>query len=59
MIVTESQPVASDHQETQLLCSPTQLLHTTAAIETLAKVDAVDQRLQEAHGFQSEDACAP
>ncbi|CAK9019215.1 Cyclin-related protein [Durusdinium trenchii] len=40
MIVTESQPVASDHQETQLLCSPTQLLHTTAAIETLAKVDA-------------------
>ena len=50
MIVTESLPMATDNLDTLLPCSPSQLMNTTTAIETLAKVDEHEtSRKTEAH----------
>ena len=47
MIVTDSMSVCADNHETQLLCSPSQLLNTSMAMETLEKVDQMDQSRQQ------------
>ena len=40
LVTTDSQlPVAEDHTETLQLCSPSQLLNTSTAMETLSKMD--------------------
>ena len=43
MIVTDSIPLASDNVETLMLCSPSQLLTTSVATETLKQVDEIDR----------------
>jgi hypothetical protein len=45
---------ASDNDGTQLLCSPSQLLNTSVAMETLKDLDDHDKALQEqVHGWKS------
>lgn len=50
LVTTDSMmPLASDHLETQLLCSPSQLMSTTTAMETMNRVDEIDKtRAEEA-----------
>lgn len=50
MIVTESLPLCDDNQETLLMCSPSQMLNTSTAVETLKKVDE-DDRAREAEVY--------
>ena len=50
-------PTASDHDGTQLICSPSQLLNTNVAMDTLKDLDDHDKGLQEkVHG---EKSCYP
>ena len=54
MIVTDSIPQAGDNVETLMLCSPSQLLNTSVAAETLNKVDQMDRsRESEVHMFKT------
>ena len=54
MIVTDSIPQAGDNVETLMLCSPSQLLNTSVAAETLNKVDQMDRSREfEVHMFKT------
>lgn len=40
-------PAASEHDETQLLCSLSRLLQTNVAMETMQKVDQHDEAMEQ------------
>ena len=47
-------PTASDHDGTQLLCSPSQLLNTSVTMETLKDLDNHEKAVQDkVHGWKS------
>ena len=53
VVTTDSMmPLASDNTETLQLCSPSQLMSTTTAMDTMKIVDEIEQtRAEEAHTY--------
>ena len=49
-LVLDSLPPTGDNHETQLLCSPSQMLNTTTSMETLQKVDQEERDREEKAG---------